>query len=266
VHLNKERRAPGKHTRRAVEAIHLGLASDCNMSTYKFYAPSTGQIIYSNQAKYDEELYPYRNQDMIERTLADGHNVDILSQLQEDVTWIEYNDRINLHEFEKIHVSASADFYTLRSTIYPETYRQMSRESFFQALLKRNSDELLIEARALVAKISEEVTCGSDDHPIRVKGLPNSIDPNIPPRNYRNTMTREDRQEWAAAYMEEHQGVHDQRTLQVARLETGAKILDTTTRTKRQTACLTSEKFDCVFAVISRRKEFTAIPGIYTPL
>jgi hypothetical protein len=82
----------------------------------------------------------------------------------------------------------------------------------------------------LVAKINEEVTCGSDDHPIRVKGMPNSIDPNIPPRNYRDAMTREDRQEWAAAYMEEHQGFHDQGTLQVARPESGAKILDTTTR------------------------------------
>jgi hypothetical protein len=31
VHLNKERREEGKHTPRAVEAIHLGFASDCNM-------------------------------------------------------------------------------------------------------------------------------------------------------------------------------------------------------------------------------------------
>jgi hypothetical protein len=31
VHLNKERREPGKYIPRAVEAIHLGLASDCNM-------------------------------------------------------------------------------------------------------------------------------------------------------------------------------------------------------------------------------------------
>ena len=42
VHLNKDRREPGKHTPRAVEAIHLGFASDSNMSAYKFYVPSTG--------------------------------------------------------------------------------------------------------------------------------------------------------------------------------------------------------------------------------
>ncbi len=40
-----------------------------------------------------------------------------------------------------------------------------------------------------------------------------------------------DRQEWAAAYMEEHQGFHEQGTLKIARPEPGAKILDSTTRT-----------------------------------
>jgi hypothetical protein len=230
VHLNKERRLPGKHTPRAVEAIHLGFASDCNMSAYKFYVPSTGQVIYSNQAKFDENFYPYRNQDMIEGMLADDHNVDILSQLQKDVTWVEFDDKMNLHEFEKVHVNTSSNEYTLRSIINPDNYMKMSRESFFQALLKQNSDELLIKARALVAKMNDEVSSGSDG-PIRVKGLPNSIDPNKPPRNYRDAMSREDRQEWAAAYMEEHQGFHEQGTLQVARPEPGAKILDTTTRT-----------------------------------
>ena len=100
------------------------------MSAYKFYVPSTGQIINLNQAKFDEDFYPYRNQDMIEGMLADDHNVDILSEMQKDVVWIEYNDQINLHEFEKVHVSASANFYTLRSTLYPDTYMKMSRETF----------------------------------------------------------------------------------------------------------------------------------------
>ncbi len=38
VHLNKDRREPGKHTPRAVEAIHLGFSSDSNMRAYKFYS------------------------------------------------------------------------------------------------------------------------------------------------------------------------------------------------------------------------------------
>ena len=86
VHLNKDRREPGKHTPRVVEAIHLGFASDSNMSAYKFYIPSTGQLMYSNHAKLVENFCPYQNKDMIEGHLADGCNVDILSELQKDVT------------------------------------------------------------------------------------------------------------------------------------------------------------------------------------
>ena len=160
MHLNKERRAPGKYTPRAVEAtqIQFGFASDSNMSAYKLYIPSTGQLMFSNQAKFDEDFFPYCNKDMIEGQLADDLNVDILSQLQKDVKWIdsEYDDHINLHDFEKVHVNTSADQYTLRSIISPDTFMKMTRESFFAALLKQNSDELLIKARALVAKMAEE--------------------------------------------------------------------------------------------------------------
>jgi len=78
VHLNKERREKGKHAPRAVEAIHLGFASDCNMSAYKFYIPSSGKCIVSNQARFDEESFPYRNQDMIRGKLDEDNNIEIL--------------------------------------------------------------------------------------------------------------------------------------------------------------------------------------------
>ncbi len=64
-----------------------------------------------------------------------------------------------------------------------------------------------------------------------MKGLPDSIDPNKPPRNYRDAMQREDRQEWAEeAYDKEYQGFIEQGTIKIARQEEGAKVLDTTTR------------------------------------
>ncbi len=60
-------------------------------------------------------------------------------------------------------------------------------------------------------------------------GLPDSIDPNKPLRNYRDAMQREDQQEWAEAYDKEYQGFVEQGTLKIARPEKGAKVLDTTT-------------------------------------
>ena len=70
------------------------------MSAYKFYIPSTGKPIHSNQAKFDGDMYPYRNQEMIAGKLAEDNNVDILSELKKDVKWIEYGETINLNEFE----------------------------------------------------------------------------------------------------------------------------------------------------------------------
>jgi hypothetical protein len=77
VHLNQERREKGKHTPQAVEVIHLGFSSDCNMSRYKFFISLRGKCIVSNQAGFDEESFPYRNQDMIIGKLAEDSNLKI---------------------------------------------------------------------------------------------------------------------------------------------------------------------------------------------
>ncbi len=98
VHLNKERREKGKHTHRAVEAIHLGFASDCNMSAYKFYIPSSGKCIVSNQARFDEESFPYRNQDMIRGKLDEDNNLEILSVDKLPTRWIDFTLDLNLSE------------------------------------------------------------------------------------------------------------------------------------------------------------------------
>ncbi len=49
------------------------------MSAYKFYIPSSGKCIVSNQAPFDEELLPYRNQDMISGELDEDNNLENLS-------------------------------------------------------------------------------------------------------------------------------------------------------------------------------------------
>jgi hypothetical protein len=61
--------------------------------------------------------------------------------------------------------------------------------------------------------------------PSRLKGLPDSIDPNKPPCNYRDAMQQEDLQEWAEAYENNYQGFIEQGTLKIAWPEQGAKVL-----------------------------------------
>ncbi len=57
LRLNKDRRDPGCHAPKAVEAINLGSATDRNTSGYKILIEGTGKVIITNQAKFDENLY-----------------------------------------------------------------------------------------------------------------------------------------------------------------------------------------------------------------
>ncbi len=176
VHLNKERREKGKHTPRAVETIHLVFALYCNMSAYKFYIPSSGKCIVSNQTQYDEESFPYRNQDMISGKLDEDNNLKILSVDKLPTRWIDFTPEINLDQCEKVHVG-NGEHYTLRSKTEQDVYMKVSRDAFFQSLLQRNSNELLSQARGLLSRMEAELVNTPVDGPSRVKGLPDSIDP-----------------------------------------------------------------------------------------
>jgi hypothetical protein len=75
VYLNKERRENGKHTPRAVEAIHLGF--EPNTSAYSFFIAEKNTIMSSNQAQFDETVFPFRKKKMVEQHQSDN-STDIL--------------------------------------------------------------------------------------------------------------------------------------------------------------------------------------------
>ncbi len=66
VHLNSERREKGKHTPRAIEAIHLG--SEPNTSVNSFFIPERNTMMSSNQAHFDETVFPFRNKEWLKNT------------------------------------------------------------------------------------------------------------------------------------------------------------------------------------------------------
>ena len=98
---------------------------------------------------------------------------------------------MDLNDFEKVHSGGSSDSYILRSMYSPQVYMEIKREDFFKSLLSKRSDKLLVKARALVARIEEDLSRPNDN---RVKGLTNGIDPNKPP-NKDAAMSRVDRQQ-----------------------------------------------------------------------
>jgi hypothetical protein len=113
----------GKHSPRSVEAIHLGFASDCNMSGYKFCIPLSGKCIVSNQARFDEESFADRNQDMISGKL-------------EEITISKFRPMNSsrqggLISLQQVHVG-NGEHYILRSKSEQDVYMKVSREAFFQ--------------------------------------------------------------------------------------------------------------------------------------
>ncbi len=56
------------------------------------------------------------------------------------------------------------------------------------------------------------------------------IDPDRPPKNFKEAKARPDREQWAKAYQKEYQGFKDRNVLSVAKPPQGAKVQGTTSR------------------------------------
>ena len=105
--LNKDRRGPGKHVPRAVEGINLGFASDSNSSGYVIYVPESKKVYISNQVRFDESVYPYRKQSMVDKHVADNM-VDILSEISPR-TWEDYDKRKPRKYYKEVHYDSRTD-------------------------------------------------------------------------------------------------------------------------------------------------------------
>ncbi len=103
----------------------------------------------------------------------------------------------------------------------------VKQEDFFKLLFSKCSNELLAKARALVARIEEEL---SQPNSSWVKGLPDGVDPSKPLKNFTDAMSRVDRQQWAETYDRGYQGFYEHQILNVARPEPGTNVLGSTTQ------------------------------------
>jgi hypothetical protein len=108
---------------------------------------------------------------------------------------------------------------------------RVKKEEFFKSLLIKRADEILTSARVFMATKDQARV---EPYGNRIKGLPGNIDPTNPPKNFRDAMSREDRQKWAEAYDAEHQGFYEHQTLSISRPEPSAEILGTTSGSSPQ--------------------------------
>jgi hypothetical protein len=215
VHLNSERRDKGKHTPRAVEAIYIGF--EPNTSAYSFFIPEKNTMMSSNQAKFDENLFPFRKEKVVEQYQSD-QSTDILYRSQSNVKWIPYN-RLHISNYTRIHYDSASDMMVMRVNTEANTYTRVTQHQWLMDKLDL-SKAVLEEQQANLAGISHRT----------LKGLPTSIDPDRPPKNYKDAMSRDDKQEWAEAYDKEYRGFKERNAFKIVRPKPGVKIHDTLTR------------------------------------
>ena len=220
MHLNKDRREKGKTAPRAVQVINLGFATDTNTSAYVVYNPATDKLLTTNQLVFDESFFPYRKESLIKQLDEVDNEIDILFKESSPITWLTYDPKESLMKYTKVHVGSGSDII-LRSPVDENAYLKIDRSEYFKNLLATTS--MHEKARMISASPCETPAT-------KVKGLPNSINPDKPPKSYKDAMSREDSAEWAEAYNKEYMGLKQRNVFEVVRIEKGMKLMGMTTR------------------------------------
>ena len=90
-------------------------------------------------------------------------------------------------------------------------------------------------------------------------GLDPRINPNKPPRNFRDTMKALDKQAWAAPYNSEFLGFPQREVFKVVRPEPGVRIDETLTKLEYKTmVSFSNARYTCAQEGISRLRELAS--------
>ncbi len=106
VYLNSERRDKGKHSQRAVEAIFLGFKP--NTSAYSFFIPEKNTSMSSNQAQFDEGLFPFRKKEVVEQYHSDN-SIYILFRTNSEVKQAPYN-KVHVCNYTRVRFDPTSWF------------------------------------------------------------------------------------------------------------------------------------------------------------
>ena len=134
------------------------------------------------------------------------------------VKWITYNP-LHISNYTRVHFDPASDLMVMRVNTETNSFTRVNQLKWLQDKLAL-SNAVIDEQTAYIAGISHRT----------LKGLPQSVDPDRPPKNYKDAMSREDKQDWAEAYDKEYRGFMERNAFKVVRPEKGIKIHDTLTR------------------------------------
>ena len=133
---------------------------------------------------------------MVEQHLSDN-STNILFQQASYVIWVPYN-KLHVCNYRKVHHDKMSDVVVLKVESQKSTYTRAILSKFLADSneLLRIRDKKNNPIHAHFAGITHQT----------LRGLDPKINPDKPPRNFRDAMKALDKQAWAAAYNSEFLG------------------------------------------------------------
>ena len=103
-----------------------------------------------------------------------------------------------------------------------------TRENTFVRVTQKQYNTDLLELLTIRAREQQAHSACAAHRTL--KGLDPDIDPDSAPKNFKDAMSRKDRQEWAEALNKEDRGFKDRNALAIVKPPKGARILGALTR------------------------------------
>ncbi len=145
-------------------------------------------------------------------------------QQASDVKWVPYT-KLHVSNYRQVNHDKMSDVVVLTVESQKNTYTQAIWSKYLT-----DSNELL----RILDKENNPIHAhfaGVTHLTLRgLESLDPRINPNKPPRNFRDALKALDTQSWAAAYNSEFVGFRQRKVFKVVRPEPGVKIHDTLTR------------------------------------
>jgi hypothetical protein len=156
-----------KHIPREQEAIYLGF--EPNTSAWSFFIPERQTLWSTNQAQFDEHVFPFRKRSIVDKFQRDN-SVDILFEAPLDIKWTTYN-RLHVSNYTKVHYDPASDIMVVQVAA-PKTYVRVTQKQYSMDML----DLLKVAAAEHYAHLA------AASHRT-LKELDPEINPDSPPKN-----------------------------------------------------------------------------------
>ena len=95
---------------------------------------ATGQILTSNQLEFDENFFPFRKEEIVDKLRDVDEEIDILSKALTPIRWLSYDPNMRLGTFKRASMGSDRHLI-LQSPTEPNALLSIYQETFFTNLM-----------------------------------------------------------------------------------------------------------------------------------